>query len=928
MRRALTAWIRKVSGRADRNEAAEQLARNEQRYRAIVECQNDAVCRWKPDTTLTFANAQYCRLFGLDPALTEGRRWIEFIPEAERATVKSVYEELCRNPRTISYEHGVCLADGGTRWILWVDVPLLDERGACNEFQSVGRDITDRKLAEQALRESEERYRRIVDTALEGIWMVDAAACTTFVNGPIAEMLGYPPAELQGRPLLDFVDEAARPEVARYLAECRDGCPAQHDFRFRHRLGQEIWAIVSTSPILGEQGQFMGALSLVTNITERKRMEADLFARESLFRTVFESSSLGIALINLDGTTRRVNKALASMLGYSLVDLQRMSVAEVTHPEDMGADLAQFQRMMRGELEQYSLEKRLLHRDGAIIWVNIRCSITGGPTPLVVGLVEDITERRRHTEQLAALNRELETRVAHRTAQLAVQALAMDSTMEGMAVMRDGRFIYMNQPHADMFGYTPGELLGKTWRELLGPDEHRRFEADALSALEREGRWRGDITGLRKMGDTLPAELSMVQTRDGHLISSCRDITLALAARDMLTQRSQMLEKATRAKDDFLASMSHELRTPLAGVLMASESLRQGTYGPVSDRQNQMLHHIMESGQHLLDLLNDILNLSKIEAGKMDLNLERIPAQTACEAVVRMVRSTAAQKNISLTIEVTPPDLMVEADPRQLKQMLLNLASNAVKFTGPDGRGGLRATLAPGGKQVQFTVWDTGIGIAPDHFHKLFKPFSQIDGGLSRKFGGSGLGLALVLRMAELHGGGVSVASEPGKGSSFTLRLPVRPREPDVADEAKPTPAEETARPALRNAHILVVDDNEITLSIIADSLIRQGYAVQRARHGPEALECALAHTPDLILLDIQMPGMDGFEVARTLRSPTRKATHHTPIVALTALAMPGDRERCLIAGMNDYLSKPVRLEDLLATVRRHGLAGRSTGAR
>ncbi len=462
------------------------------------------------------------------------------------------------------------------------------------------------------------------------------------------------------------------------------------------------------------------------------------------------------------------------------------------------------------------------------------------------------------------------------------------------------------------------------WRALLDEKEQRRFEAEIRPALAQDGRWRGEITGLRKNGESFSAELSLVQTRDGHQICSCRDITLARAARDMLNQRSQMLEKAARAKAEFLASMSHELRTPLAGVLMASESLRQGTYGPVSDRQHQMLQHIEESGQHLLDLLNDILNISRIEADKMTLHLEPISAQAACEAVVRMVRSAAAQKNIALSIEVNPPDLAVEADPRQLKQMLLNLMANAVKFTGPEGKAGLRASLLPDGKQVQFTVWDTGVGIAPDHFQKLFKPFSQIDGGLSRKFGGSGLGLALVLRMAELHGGGVSVVSEPGKGSSFALRLPIRDHQPDESDVAKAPPAEEEAAPSPRNRLILVVDDNDITLTIIADHLVRQGYAVQRARNGPEALECTLEHTPDLILLDIQMPGMDGFEVARTLRSATRKATHQTPIVALTALAMPGDRERCLLAGMNDYLTKPTHLEDLLSTVRRYTSPHRS----
>jgi PAS domain S-box-containing protein len=785
-------------------------------------------------------------------------------PEGERADVTRTYEELVRRPRNLTYEHSVRLADGQTRWVLWVDVPLPDADGVCREFQSVGRDITERKLAEQALRESEERYRRIVDTAREGIWMLDAQMKTTFANQRMTELLGLSVAALSGRSLLDFVEPSSREEARSHFEQCRAGLLHQCDLHLRLPDGSTLWTLVSANPIRDAAGVSVGLLALVTDITDRKGMEADLQVREALFRTVFESAPLGIALLSLDDTRRRVNPALARMLGYTVEEMEARTVRELTHAEDLQADGALFQRLAAGEIDQYSLEKRLLHRDGSAVWVRLNCSLTRGAQPQVVGLVEDISqqrttesalrtlfertalatgdrffqqlvshlagvlevdaafcnevrpdgqlrclalyqvsgrhghvhqaiagspcarllegqtclhqegadhecpvfrqlsgeparsfmgvpimggdgqvmgsvgvlhsaalknpgmmqeilqvfalraaaelERRRRDEEVRALTADLEQRVAQRTAQLAVQALAMDSTMEGMSVLRNDRYIYMNEPHAAMYGFTPAELMDKTWRALYSPEEQARLERETFPVLQREGRWRGEVKGQRKNGELFDAEISLVATSDGHLVCSCRDITVSHAARELLNQRSQVLERATRAKDEFLAAMSHELRTPLAGILMASESLRGNVYGPLNEKQSVMIGHVEESGKHLLELINDILDLSKIEAGKVDLNPEPISAGSLCAAVVRMIRHPAAEKKLQVSVEVDPPDLVLDADPRRLKQMLLNLLGNAVKFT-PEGGGiGLRVARSTDREQILLTVSDTGIG--------------------------------------------------------------------------------------------------------------------------------------------------------------------------------------------------------------------------
>jgi PAS domain S-box-containing protein len=294
--RATPMWNGIIMDVTERQEAAERLRMNEQRYRAIIENQEDAVCRWLPDTTLTFANGRYRELFGIPDGDLQGRRWIDYVPEGERADVTRTYEELVRRPRNLTYEHSVRLADGQTRWVLWVDVPLPDADGVCREFQSVGRDITERKLAEQALRESEERYRRIVDTAREGIWMLDAQMKTTFANQRMAELLGLSVAALSGRSLLDFVEPSSREEARSHFEQCRAGLLHQCDLHLRLPDGSTLWTLVSANPIRDAAGVSVGLLALVTDITDRKGMEADLQAREALFRTVFESAPLGIAL--------------------------------------------------------------------------------------------------------------------------------------------------------------------------------------------------------------------------------------------------------------------------------------------------------------------------------------------------------------------------------------------------------------------------------------------------------------------------------------------------------------------------------------------------------------------------------------------------------------------------------------------------------
>ncbi len=390
------------------------------------------------------------------------------------------------------------------------------------------------------------------------------------------------------------------------------------------------------------------------------------------------------------------------------------------------------------------------------------------------------------------------------------------------------------------------------------------------------------------------------------------------------------MARAARLKDEFLASMSHELRTPLNAILGLSEALQEEVYGPLSEKQFKSLHRIEESGRHLLALINDILDVSKIEAGKLELEIGPVSVESVCRASLGLIKQTAHKKQLKVSSTFDSQVTTIQADGRRLKQILVNLLSNAVNFTPEGGTIGLEVVGDAENEAVHLTVWDTGIGISQEDLPRLFQPFVQLDSSLSRQYAGTGLGLALVHRMAEMHRGSVSMESQKGEGSRFTVSLPWRESVKDSRDKGPKLQDEGlsvtnlrslTFQPSDLQPLILLAEDNEDNINTLLDYLQVKGYRVIVARNGHEAIERAREKRPDVILMDIQMPGMDGLEATRHIRADADASTGLStglaavPIIALTALAMPGDRERCLEAGANEYLSKPVSLRGLVKVI-------------
>jgi len=535
---------------------------------------------------------------------------------------------------------------------------------------------------------------------------------------------------------------------------------------------------------------------------------------------------------------------------------------------------------------------------------------------------------RQSEEKYRRLAQELEERVYERTAE--VQDLYDNAPCGYHSLDQDGNIIRINQTELNWLGYTREEILGHRMHDFITDGSRRTFQ-EAFPAFKQHGLLRDiELEMLRKDGSVFPALISAtaIYDNDGRYVTSRStlfDDTDRKHAMEALRLANSEMKRAMRMKDEFLANMSHELRTPLNAILGLSESLLEQTPGPVNEKQHKYLGTINESGRHLLELINDILDLAKIESGQIKLDPGRVNIDTVCETSLRMIKQLAQKKNQTVQVEIEKDIGQVWADERRLKQMMVNLLSNAVKFTPEGGQLGLKVGVNYREAQLLISIWDHGIGIREEDLKRLFQPFVQLDSSLSRESSGTGLGLALVAEMARLHGGSVSVSSQPGQGSQFTILLPWDPAvKADTLDKLKVTGKIPIFKNNIEDKRtILLVEDTDSVVLMLRDYLELSGYNVEVARDGLEGVSKSIALQPDLILMDVQMPGLDGLDATRRIRKePGLKST---PIIALTALAMPSDRERCYEAGMNDYFSKPINLRELVKTMERH-LSNHGTG--
>jgi PAS domain S-box-containing protein len=640
---------------------------------------------------------------------------------------------------------------------------------------------------------------------------------------------------------------------------------------------------------------------------ERQQAEQALRDSEERWNFALEGAGEGVWDWNMLSGEMLLSGRYEEMLGYGRGGIEPSvdAWAGSVHPDDLPRVQDNLRQYLEGRLPDYVVELRMRCKDGGWKWILCRGMVVkrdaDGKPVRMIGTHSDITGRILVQEKLHKLSRAVETSPA------SVVITDLDGTIE-----------YVNPKFTEVTGYSAEEAIGQNPRILKSGAFSRRIYEKLWQTILSGEVWQGEFHNKKKNGESYfeAATISPIRDEKGkvaYFVAVKEDVTERKRTEQELKKSMAAAEAANRAKSEFLANMSHEIRTPMNAIIGFSHLCLQSRLEP---EQQDYLEKVYRSANSLLGIINDILDFSKVEAGKME--VEKIPFQldTVLRSAADIAGVRAAEKGLALRFDREPgiPQALV-GDPLRLGQVLNNLVGNAIKFTEAGEvtvRVGVESQDA-GHFVLGFTVRDSGIGMTPEQVGKLFQSFSQADASTTRKYGGTGLGLAISRRFVELMGGTMWVESAPGKGSTFAFNLPFASQHEeltvDTAESGVPAIA------SLSGLRVLLVEDNELNRQLATKLLMRAGIEVSTANDGMEAVQAVQRQEFDAVLMDVQMPNMDGMEATRAIRQNPVFAG--LPIIAMTANVMTGDRERCLAAGMSDYLSKPIQHNVLYAAIAR-----------
>lgn len=774
------------------------------------------------------------------------------------------------------------------------------------------RDISERKKAEADLKASQELWQFALEGAGDGVWRYDLQTDETFFSEQYKNMLGYEGAAFDHEE--DEWFSLIHPEDVEMIRQSeddyREGKILNHqlEYRIQHKSGRYLWVLdrgmLLSNTQDGKPGLIVGTH---TDITAIKQTGIELEQRVKQFKSLSENIP-GVIYeyeFRKDGTERLryVSPAMKKIFGIEPEDFHLYQ--QYIHPDDVPEILRKNQHC-RETLEPFYDESRLIIPGRGIIWHSVTSSFsyfTEEGSAVFTGFILDITERK-NTEQALKINEEKYRNI---TANMNLGLLEVDN---------EEIIQFANQSFGEMSGYNIEELLGKKASDLFV-----RGEQQEMMELKNECRKKGiseayEISVKNKSGESKWWLISAAPRYNDkeELVGSIGihlDITEQKMLEYELLEAREQAELSATAKQSFLANMSHEIRTPMNAILGMSRELQKTM---LNEQQKLFLNTINNAGEHLMVIINDILDISKIEAGKLSLENIGFRMHDVVKNTVQVMEHRASEKGLLLNYSVDENIAAVlKGDPYRLKQVLLNLLSNAVKFS-EKGSVLIRCRLRAKHKKqqsIEISVADKGIGMDKEFLQNLFQSFVQEDRSVSRKFGGTGLGMTISKQLSELMGGTIEVASEKNVGTTITLVIPFY-----TGDEADLPTGEIRIedKGVLKGKKILLVEDNEVNRLVATTTLSHYGADIAEAVNGLEAVEALKQGMVDIVLMDMQMPLMDGLEATRVIRAGISKTV---PIIALTANAIQGESDKCFAAGMNDFISKPFEEEELVAMIAK-----------
>ena len=774
---AVASYARDVT---DYKQAEQSLRMSEARYRTLLDSLDSMLIVTDRQGRLRYVNNVATSQLGQERSALIGRRLDEFFPIPFSAEHLDGFRRVVASDQRVSFENRLLL-DGWLRWHRITMQPIHDEHGAIEEVLINAADIHDIKIAQQSLQRMNEsletrvqertaELRDLYDRAPIGYHVLDADGCIEMINQTELNWLGYTRNEMVGRLFSDFLAAESRAVFARNLAVLKErGHANELEYDAVRKDGTLFPIVVHDVALYDADGGLRATRSAVFDATERRQAQEQLHFQSSLLTAVAQA----VIVTGPDGRIIYWNAAAEALYGWTRDEVMGRQIEEITVPVIAQAQADEIMAALRAG-NNWAGEFPVRRRDGSTFWAMVL------DTPIrdmygqvigIIGISTDVSARKQAEQALVESERQ--------------NRLLFEESPDALLVLdENGRILRANYafetlvkaPAVTMVGRAASELpfASVAARQHLCDTVGRLFAetSDPAASVSLEYELT-DQEGTTRVVESTFFPLLIRNTRQ--VLVTSRDVTSRRQVEEAKRLAALELQRALALKNQFLATMSHELRTPLNSILTMSHLLQEEVATALDSRQQRLLSTIVSSSQQLRSLIDDLLDLSKIEANLLELTMQPVRLDDVCRASLLFIQESAFKKQIAVSYTNAWPDEMVEADPRRLKQMLVSLLDNALKFTPDGGAVSLTVRVEAAAQQVSFAVQDNGIAIPPAVIPKLFEPFMQLDASLARQYEGAGLGLALVKRLAERHGGAISVESSgvSGEGSCFTIVLPL-----------------------------------------------------------------------------------------------------------------------------------------------------------